>query len=112
MVVEIQSESVKVQCLQEGAMLHSLVKDGVEYLWQGDPQYWAGQAPVCFPITGVLRNEKAVAFGKPCVMKWQGSIRLRLPKQVQITFLFFSVPIRKRKKPSRLIMPWRSVIPS
>ena len=46
MVVEIQSESVKVQCLQEGATLHSLVKDGVEYLWQGDPQYWAGQGPV------------------------------------------------------------------
>ena len=76
MVVEIQSESVKVQCLQEGAMLHSLVKDGVEYLWQGDPQYWAGQAPVCFPITGVLRNEKAVAFGKPCVMKRHGVARI------------------------------------
>ena len=76
MVVEIQSESVKVQCLQEGAMLHSLVKDGVEYLWQGDPQYWAGQAPVCFPITGVLRNAKAVAFGKPCVMKRHGVARI------------------------------------
>lgn len=76
MVVEIQSESVKVQCLQEGAMLHSLVKDGVEYLWQGDLQYWAGQAPVCFPITGVLRNEKAVAFGKPCVMKRHGVARI------------------------------------
>ena len=57
-------------------MLHSLVKDGVEYLWQGDPQYWAGQAPVCFPITGVLRNEKAVAFGKPCVMKRHGVARI------------------------------------
>lgn len=76
MVVEIESESVKVQCLQEGAMLHSLVKDGVEYLWQGDPQYWAGQAPVCFPITGVLRNEKAVAFGKSCVMKRHGVARI------------------------------------
>lgn len=76
MTVEIKSESIKVQCLLEGAMLHSLVKDGVEYLWQGDKKYWAGQAPVCFPITGVLRDSKAVAFGKPCEMKRHGVARI------------------------------------
>lgn len=76
MAVEIKSESVKVQCVKEGAMLHSIVKDGAEYLWEGDPDYWAGQAPVCFPITGVLRDSKAVAFGKPCVMKRHGVARI------------------------------------
>ena len=76
MTVEIKSENIKVQCLLEGAMLHSLVKDGVEYLWQGDKKYWAGQAPVCFPITGVLRDSKAVAFGKPCEMKRHGVARI------------------------------------
>lgn len=76
MTVEIKSENIKVQCLLEGAMLHSLVKDGVEYLWQGDKKYWGGQAPVCFPITGVLRDSKAVAFGKPCVMKRHGVARI------------------------------------
>ena len=40
----------------EGAMLNSLNKNNTEYLWQGDAKYWAGQAPVCFPITGVLPN--------------------------------------------------------
>ena len=67
MIVEIKSENVKVQCLLEGAMLHSLVKDKVEYLCQ---------APVCFPITGVLRDSKAVAFGKPCEMKRHGVARI------------------------------------
>lgn len=76
MIVEIKSENVKVQCLLEGAMLHSLVKDEIEYLWQGDKKYWAGQAPVCFPITGVLRDSKAVAFGKPCEMKRHGIARI------------------------------------
>ena len=76
MTVKIKSENITVLCLQEGAMLHSLVKDGVEYLWQGDPKYWAGQAPVCFPITGVLRASKAVAFGKPCEMKRHGVARI------------------------------------
>lgn len=76
MIVEIKSENVKVLCLLEGAMLHSLVKDEIEYLWQGDKKYWAGQAPVCFPITGVLRDSKAVAFGKPCEMKRHGVARI------------------------------------
>lgn len=30
--------------------------DGVEYLWQGDPAYWSGQAPILFPICGAIRD--------------------------------------------------------
>ena len=66
MTVTLKNELCRVECLQEGAMLHSLVKDETEYLWQGDKNYWGGQAPVCFPIVGVLKNGKAKAFGKEC----------------------------------------------
>lgn len=76
MAVAISSESVKVVCLKEGAMLHSLKKDSVEYLWQGDKKYWGGQAPVCFPIAGVLRNSKALAFGRECSMSRHGIARI------------------------------------
>lgn len=27
-------------------------KDGLEYLWQGDAQYWAGRNPILFPVVG------------------------------------------------------------
>lgn len=60
----------------DGAQLNSLVKNDTEYLWQGDEKYWAGQAPVCFPITGVLPDGKANAFGKPCEMKRHGVARI------------------------------------
>lgn len=76
MAVKNSSAAVTVVCLQEGAMLHSLVKDGVEYLWQGDKEHWGGQAPVCFPIVGVLKGGKANAFGKPCEMKRHGVARI------------------------------------
>lgn len=59
-----------------GAQLNSLVKDNTEYLWQGNPDFWAGQAPVCFPIVGVLPNGKAKAFGKVCEMKRHGVARI------------------------------------
>lgn len=76
MTAVLSSESVKVVCLKESAMLHSLVKDNVEYLWQGDKNYWGGQAPVCFPITGVLRNSRSAAFGRECCMKRHGIARI------------------------------------
>lgn len=60
----------------EGAMLNSLNKNNTEYLWQGDAKYWAGQAPVCFPITGVLPNGEMEAFGKRCTMKRHGVARI------------------------------------
>ncbi len=60
----------------EGAQLNSLTKNGREYLWQGNPDFWAGQAPVCFPIVGVLPDGKAKAFGKECNMKRHGVARI------------------------------------
>jgi galactose mutarotase-like enzyme len=60
----------------DGAQLNSLSKEGREYLWQGDANYWAGQAPVCFPIVGVLPDGKAKAFGKECEMKRHGVARI------------------------------------
>ncbi len=62
----------------DGAQLNSLVKNDTEYLWQGDEKYWSGQAPVCFPIAGVLPDGKANAFGKPCEMKRHGVARINL----------------------------------
>lgn len=76
MIIELTSKNNKVLCKQEGAMLHSLQKSGTEYLWQGDETHWAGQAPVCFPIVGVLENGKAVAFGKECNMGRHGVARI------------------------------------
>lgn len=72
----IQSSGICVRVTEKGAMLTSLQKNGVEYLWQGDPAFWAGQAPVCFPICGTLIGGRAVAFGKPCAMRRHGVARI------------------------------------
>lgn len=72
----IKSDKAKAVLGLDGAMLNSLCKDGIEYLWQGDAKYWANQAPVCFPIVGVLPDGKALAFGKECNMKRHGVARI------------------------------------
>lgn len=72
----ITSDKATVVLGQDGAMLNSLKMNGIEYLWQGDKEHWAGQAPVCFPIVGVLPNNEGTAFGKPCSMKRHGVARI------------------------------------
>ena len=40
-----------------GGELTGYRKNGIEYVWQGDPAYWSGHAPVLFPIVGALKDE-------------------------------------------------------
>lgn len=76
MKYKIFSNEAQVVVGSEGAMLNSLYCDGREYLWQGDELHWSGQAPVCFPINGVIPDNKGTAFGKPCFMKRHGVARI------------------------------------
>ena len=76
MKYKITSNEAEVCVLQEGAMLTSLLKNGTEYLWQGDEEHWSGQAPICFPIVGMLPNNEGTAFGEKCVMKRHGVARI------------------------------------
>lgn len=76
MQFKIESDRAAVLVGLEGAMLNSLKMGGTEYLWQGDEEHWPGQAPVCFPIVGVLPDNKGYAFGKECSMKRHGVARI------------------------------------
>lgn len=81
MQFEITSGESRAVLGLEGAQLNSLKKGDTEYLWQGDPTYWSGQAPVCFPIAGVLPEGRSKAFGKDVEMKRHGVARIN-PFQV------------------------------
>ncbi len=76
MKYEIKSREASAVLGLDGAMLNSLKKGEIEYLWQGDELHWSGQAPVCFPIVGVLPENKGYAFGKQCNMKRHGIARI------------------------------------
>ncbi len=59
MKTTISNESLSVTVTTEGGSLTSIQADGREYLWQPDPAVWTGQAPICFPICGGLRDGQA-----------------------------------------------------
>ncbi len=76
MVYSIQNGQFSALADAAGAELFSL-KDssGTEYLWQGNPAYWAGRSPHLFPIVGALRENSYSAFGKQYTMGKHGFAR-------------------------------------
>lgn len=51
-------------------------REGVEYLWCGDKNYWGSQAPILFPICGSIRDDKGTLLnGKEIAMGRHGIIR-------------------------------------
>ena len=77
MLYHIENEHLFCAVDDFGAQLHS-VKDRAaktEYLWQGDPAVWYGQAPVLFPIVGRLKDDRYRWQGKEYVMPKHGFAR-------------------------------------
>lgn len=62
-----------------GAELRSL-KDaaGRDLLWDGDPAYWTGRAPLLFPIVGRLVDDRYVHAGASYSLPQHGFARRRL----------------------------------
>lgn len=75
MFYKIQNEYLKVEINSLGAELHSIqTSDGTEYLWQGNPDVWNGQAPNIFPYVARLTDKKFTFEGKEYTMKIHGFI--------------------------------------
>ena len=80
MFYKIENEFLTCEIDDMGAQLHSLIskENGKEYIWQGNPDIWYGQAPVLFPVIGQLINDKYFYNGVEYTMPKHGLAR-KLP---------------------------------
>ncbi len=62
---------------EQAAEMHSLKRldNGVEMLWQGNPEYWAGRNPTLFPMVGSTWDKQIHLNGKTYVMGNHGFTR-------------------------------------
>ena len=62
--ITLTSSELRVDIDPHGAQL-SVLRSAVgdDFLWDGDPRFWAGRAPILFPIVGALNGG---------VYRWQG----------------------------------------
>lgn len=68
----IQNDHLTVVLDSTGAVLHSIVRDGTEYLWQGDARYWKRRDANLFPYVGRLTDGKYIYNGKEYPMGTHG----------------------------------------
>lgn len=72
MLISIKNEFMSLSVDTFGAQLMSLKAGDTEYLWQGDPQYWRGRAPVLFPYVARLWESSYCYRGKNYTMGIHG----------------------------------------
>ncbi len=89
----IQNESLKVQISPLGAEIQSVVdQNNAERMWQGDPKFWTGRAPILFPFAGGLKDGYFIYGGNKYTMPQHGFARtsvfkVETQKEDSVTFL-------------------------
>ena len=66
MIYSLENSLIKITACSHGGELHSITgkKDGTEYLWNGNPEYWKYHAPILFPIIGKVMDSRYIVDGK------------------------------------------------
>ena len=70
----IKNDKLAVTVKSYGAEIISAVRNGYEYMWQGDPKYWEDHAPVLFPLCGTFKNLTYSYGGKSYNMGMHGFV--------------------------------------
>ncbi len=71
------NELFEVKIKEKGAELSSFFskRKNTEYMWQGNPDIWSGQAPILFPVIGCLKDDGYLFKGKEYKMPKHGFVR-------------------------------------
>jgi galactose mutarotase-like enzyme len=72
LMITLTNEHLQVNITPKGAELQSIYnkQTGLEYLWDGNPEFWGKKSPTLFPIVGGLKNgsyefeDKIYAMGR------------------------------------------------
>jgi galactose mutarotase-like enzyme len=74
--VRIANEHLSVEVAPLGAEMQTLqTSDGTNWLWDGDPQFWTGRAPVLFPMVGRAPEDHISVDGQRYPMSQHGFAR-------------------------------------
>lgn len=100
----LRNEVLTVGVSSHGAELQSIEKNGKEYLWQGDKEYWGRRSPVLFPIVGSVWGGRYRIDGKEYLMGQHGFARdmdftLVSASDTEVRYRLESSPQTKEKFP-------------
>lgn len=105
-MIVLDNGILRVKIDKMGAEIRSVLKDGKDRMWSGNPEHWAGVAPLLFPICSGMPDDKYTYNGKTYEMPKHGFIR-KYPFEVEATaddtatFMFAS------NKETLKMFPWK-----
>lgn len=63
--ITLKSEALTLEISPLGAEIQRIVDaSGHDRLWDGDPAFWKGRAPVLFPLSGALKDDTYILRGQ------------------------------------------------
>jgi galactose mutarotase-like enzyme len=75
-IVTIRGPGLSAEIDSQGAQLHALRdSEGRDLLWDGDPRFWTGRAPILFPIVGALNQGRYRLDGETYILGKHGFAR-------------------------------------
>ena len=76
MITSISNSKLTAQIKHLGAELCSLKNNSdVEYIWDGNPNFWGKHSPILFPIVGTLKNNSFIYNQKEYTLSRHGFAR-------------------------------------
>ena len=74
---QVENGFLKITARESGAELTSVINkiNGIEHLWQADPQFWTWHSPVLFPVVGRCLNDEITIDGRKYNMEKHGFAR-------------------------------------
>ncbi len=114
LTLTISSLGAEMQSIQD--------ENGIERLWQGDPKFWKGRAPILFPIAGGLREDCYYLDGRRYEMPKHGYVRqiewqLEKADAISATYLMrekapgfpfdYALRVTYRLEDCRVIVTWQ-----
>ena len=87
MKYSVENEYLKITVESYGAQLCSVIRkcDGVEHMWQADPEVWGFHAPILFPHAGKVVDDTIEAKGGRYPSGQHGFVRLMEHDLVEVT---------------------------
>lgn len=79
-MAELSNDKLHIVIADKGAELQSIIRKDLdmEYLWSGDPAFWAKKSPVLFPVVGGLKGNKYEYEGHSYTLGRHGFAREQL----------------------------------
>ncbi len=75
MEITLKNDKVRAVIYSKGSELKSLLVNGRELMWSGDPMFWPNTSPVLFPMIGTLRDGKTIINGADYRLPKHGFVR-------------------------------------